>query len=299
MRARMEKLVQGPKFYGDFYERDMRIDAVMLRHSSPYPSVRSVAPPIDDPTIPVETIRAYFLGWGWAIIGTFVSTFFNSRFPSIGIGNSVIQILLYPCGKLLETILPDWGLTVYGIRHSLNPGPWSFKEQMFATITFNIAIYTTNTYTMILVQKMQMFYDEKFVNFGYQLLLTLFVQLIGMGFAGFLRRFAVYPVKTLWPFVLPTIAMNRALLTPEKRENRHGWIISRYKFFYVCFGSMFLYYWIPGYLFTALSQFNWMTWIAPKNFTLAIVTGSNLGLGFNPITTFDWNVATSSYAALA
>jgi hypothetical protein len=62
---------------------------------------------------------------------------------------------------------------------------------------------------------------------------------------------------------------------------------------------MFLYYWIPGYLFTALSQFNWMTWIAPKNFTLAIVTGSNLGLGFNPITTFDWNVATSSYAALA
>ena len=43
-----------------------------------------------------------------------------------------------------------------------------------------------------------------------------------------------------------------------------------------------------------------MTWIAPKNVTLAILTGSSLGLGlFNPITTFDWNVATSSYAALA
>ncbi len=34
--------------------------------------------------------------------------------------------------------------------------------------------------------------------------------------------------------------------------------------------------------------------------TLAILTGSSLGLGlFNPITTFDWNVATSSYPALA
>jgi hypothetical protein len=63
---------------------------------------------------------------------------------------------------------------------------------------------------------------------------------------------------------------------------------------------MFFYYWLPGFLFTALSTFNWMTWIAPENFTLAILTGSSLGLGlFNPITTFDWNVATSSYAALA
>ena len=63
---------------------------------------------------------------------------------------------------------------------------------------------------------------------------------------------------------------------------------------------MFFYYWFPGFIFTALSTFNWMTWIAPENFTLAILTGSSLGLGlFNPITTFDWNVATSSYAALA
>lgn len=42
---------------------------------------------------------------------------------------------------------------------------------------------------------------------------------------------------------------------------------------------MFVYYWLPGYLFTALSTFNWMTWIAPNNLTLAILTGSSLGLG--------------------
>jgi hypothetical protein len=29
---------------------------------------------------------------------------------------------------------PDWGITVWGVRHSLNPGPWNFKEQMFATV---------------------------------------------------------------------------------------------------------------------------------------------------------------------
>ena len=40
-------------------------------------------------------------------------------------------------------------------------------EQMFATITYNIAIYTTNSYGMILVQKSPIYYGESFVTFGY------------------------------------------------------------------------------------------------------------------------------------
>ncbi|KAK3689215.1 OPT oligopeptide transporter protein-domain-containing protein [Podospora appendiculata] len=300
MRERMRRLLEGPKLYGDFYDRDLRIDATMMRYSSPYPGVRAVAEPLDDTDVPIETVRAYFLGVMWAVIGTFMSTFFNSRFPSIGLSGSVIQILLFPCAKFLEWVLPDWGVTVFGTRHSLNPGPWTFKEQMFATITYNIAIYTTNSYGMILVQRLDVYYGLDFINFGYQLMLTLFVQLMGMGFAGFLRRFSVYPVKALWPTILPTIAMNRALTRPEPHENIYGWTISRYRFFYICTLGMAVYYWLPGYLFTALSTFNWMTWIAPQNITLAILTGSSLGLGlFNPITTFDWNVATSSYAALS
>ena len=83
MRERMKRLLQGQKLYGDFYDRDLRIDATLMRYSSPYPGVRAVAELQDDKTIPIETIRAYFLGIGWAIIGTFMSTFFNSRFPSI------------------------------------------------------------------------------------------------------------------------------------------------------------------------------------------------------------------------
>lgn len=171
---------------------------------------------------------------------------------------------------------------------------------MFATITFDIADYATNAYTMILVQKSPEYYNEGFITFGYQLLLTLFIQLMGMGFAGYLRRFSVYPVKALWPTILPTIAMNRALTKPEPKENIYGWTISRYRFFWLVTGCMFVYYWFPGYLFTALSTFNWMTWIAPNNLILALITGSSLGLGlFNPITTFDWNTASSSYSPLA
>ena len=39
------------------------------------------------------------------------------------------------------------------------------------------------------MQKLDLFYGLDFITFGYQLMLTLFVQLMGMGFAGYLRRF--------------------------------------------------------------------------------------------------------------
>ena len=99
MRERMRRMLEeGPKLYGEFYDRDLRIDATMLKYSSPYPGVRAVADPVDDVSalshslyleslgrpystgfvnlltesnkenVAVETFRAYFLGIGWAVM---------------------------------------------------------------------------------------------------------------------------------------------------------------------------------------------------------------------------------------
>ena len=108
-----------------------------------------------------------------------------------------------------------------------------------------------------------------------------------------MRRFVIYPVTALFPTVLPSLALSRALVSKETRkgESINGWRLSRYHFFALATIVMFIWFFIPNFLFQALHSFNWMTWFAPENFTLAMVTGFYGGLGYNPLATFDYNVA--------
>lgn len=272
------------------WEFEVKMYAGLTEYHSPYPEVRAITSPTDDPTIPCETIRAYFLGGFWCVLGTGINELFSRRQPSIYISASVCQMLMYPSGIALQYILPDWGVTVFGTRHSLNPGPWTYKEQMFSTVMFDIAIGGMYVGYNFYVEKLDVFYGNTWVTIGYQILISLASQLFGFGFAGILRKLVIYPVRAVWPTILPTLALNRALLKEEKKEKINGWTITRYKFFFIVFICSFVYMWVPDVLFQALSYTNWMTWIKPNNFNLAMVTGSISGLGLNPITSFDWNI---------
>lgn len=272
------------------WELQTRIEATLIAYHSPYPEVRSVSEPYDDPTLPVETPRAYFVGLVWVAIGVFINQFFSERQPSIQFTNSVAQLFIYPTGVLLQYILPKFKFKVWKYELDLNPGPWNYKEQMLATIFFSVGGGTSYVSWNIHNQKLDVYYGNKWVDFGYETLLVLSTNFMGFGFAGILRKFAIYPVKAIWPSILPTVALNRALTRPENKENINGWTISRYRFFFLVTAISFVYFWVPDYLFQALSTFNWITWIKPDNYNLAMITGSVGGLGLNPITTFDWNI---------
>ncbi|KAK9467165.1 OPT oligopeptide transporter protein-domain-containing protein [Lipomyces arxii] len=272
------------------YDLELRIEATLIKYHSPYPEVRAVCDPTDDPTMPCETIRAYFLGVIWVAIGAFVNEVFDERQPTLVLEATVLQLLLYPCGKLLQYTVPDWGFNFRGVRHTLNPGPWTYKEQMFSTVMVTVGSSSSNFMGYVLTMRLDRFFGRSWVNFGFSFLMNFSTQFFGFGLAGILRRWCVYPVKSVWPTVLPTLALNRALLMPEKKSTINGWTVSRYRFFLYVFAASFVYFWIPSVLFSALSTFNWMTWIAPRHKILAIITGSYLGLGINPVTTFDWAV---------
>ncbi|QWU87127.1 hypothetical protein CA3LBN_001392 [Candidozyma haemuli] len=268
----------------------IRTEAVMIAYHSPYPEVRSVTNPYDDFHLPVETFRVYFLGIIWTALGAFVNQFFAERQPGISLRASVVQLLLYPSGMLMARVLPHKTLRFWKWSINLNPGPWNYKEQMLATIFFSVSAGTPYVSFNIHVQRLSHYYNNQWADWGYQILLILATNFMGFGFAGIIRKFAVYPVRAMWPTILPTLALNRALLMPEKKSNINGWTLSRYKFFFIFFLASFFYFWFPNYLFEALSYFNWLSWIAPENFTLNLVTGFISGLGMNPLPTFDWNI---------
>lgn len=304
---RMKALLRGPASFAASPEwsTEVRAEAAMIDGHSPYAEVRAVTDPVDDPDTPVETLRAYLLGIllmgaATALNTTMdamsnylrLSSLFASHNPGLSVGGTVLQLVLAPAGHFLAWALPDWGITVRGRRISLNPGPWSVKEQTLATILFSIVQGAASTYYVYLAQRLPQYYNERWVSWGYEITLALSVQFLGFGFAGLLRRVAVYPTTMLWPSVLPTLALNRVLCGQcEGPTPANGWRISQRVFFGLACASMFVWYWFPNVVFRALRAFNWMTWIAPRNFALAAVTGFYGGLGFSPLATFEWTVS--------
>lgn len=266
---------------------DLKAVAGLLHFHSPYKPVRACVNPDDDYDAPVETFRSYFLSFIWAIIGSAFNEFFAHRQVVITISTSMIQLLLFPMGNLWAKIMPCCSFPIWkGKRVHLNlPEPWSHKEQMFATCLFSIAVSTFYMNTVILTLKIN--YKEH-VSFGYQFFTSIAVQFLGFGFAGVLRRFVIYPSRAIWPSQLQTMALNKALFSKKVEKNSRG--LTSQTFFYICVAFIFFYEWLPTYLFQALGTFNWMTWIKPDNFNLAMVTGSMGGVGINPIASFDWNV---------
>jgi len=63
--------------------------------------------------------------------------------------------------------------------------------------------------------------------------------------------------------------------------------ISRERFFLYVFLGSFFWYFVPGYLFQALSYFAWVTFIFPKSATVGALFGYHRGMGMSVIT-FDW-----------
>ena len=245
---KIKNLVQGYKL-SDMEQNDwlftLKAEAAIIYFHSPYPEVRSVTEPFDDPETPVETLRAYFLGLIFMGGLTSLSTFFHPRQPAISIPSNVLQLLLAPCGSLLAKVLPDWSFRVRGRTVRLNPGPWSLKEQILATIMFTIASGPGSVYDVYLVQKLPQYLGQDWVTFGYEVVLALSSKFLGFGFAGVVRRFVVYPIDSIFPSVLPTLAVARSLVLPEpKREAANGWTITRYRFFLLTFAAMFL--WVLG-----------------------------------------------------
>lgn len=286
-------VLESPEKHGELI-REVKLECILATENSPYVEVRANVDPTDDPTLPVATIRVWVIGIIFSAAGSFIDTLFGYRNPPVYVASNVGQLVAYPIGKFMARTLPDWRFKLFGQEHSLNPGPFNAKEHMLITIMCSVSFTAPYTNYIVPAQALPQFFNEPFARkLGYQFLNTLGTNFVGYGIAGLTRRFLVYPSVAVWPATLNTISLIKAFHTetnePVPGPFRRMYTASREKVFLYAFLAMFVYYFFPGYIFTALSAFSWMTWISPNNATLTAVSGFYTGMGLNPWPTFDWN----------
>ena len=130
-------LFEAPEKHGRAIE-EAKIEVSLLTSNSPYSEVRAVVDPYDNSKLPCGTIRAWVIGLGFVIAVAFVNQLFSVHQSSISIGAPVVQFLAYPVGKAVEKFLPDIGFSLFGVRHSLNLGPFNKKEHMLISIMSSV-----------------------------------------------------------------------------------------------------------------------------------------------------------------
>jgi OPT family oligopeptide transporter len=209
---------------------------------------------------------------------------FSTIDPSVFITGIVAQIIALPLGKVLEKILPTTKFNAFGRTWSLNPGPFNIKEHVCITVMANVVVGGAYATDVIVTQKI--FYHQQ-LSFGYQVLLVTSTQVLGFSLGGLLRQFVVWPSSMIWPGALVNSALFNTLHKNFGKRGRGH--MTREWFFCIAFACSLIWHWVPGYLFTALSFFNWVCWIAPNNVAINALFGTNTGLGMG-IFTFDWSM---------
>ncbi|KAL5818730.1 hypothetical protein ACOSQ4_022572 [Xanthoceras sorbifolium] len=246
--------------------------------------VALIVPETDDPTQPVMTFRAWFLGLTSCMLLIFLNTFFTYRTQPLTISAILMQILVLPIGKFMARTLPKKEFKFLGWHYSLNPGPFNMKEHVIITIFANCGVSYGggDAYSIGAITVMKAFYKQS-LNFVCALLIVLTTQLLGYGYAGVLRRYLVDPLEMWWPANLAQVSLFRAL--HEKHPKNKG--LTRMRFFLIVFVASFAYYALPGYFFPMLTFFSWVCWAWPHNITAQQIGSGYHGLGIGAFT-FDW-----------
>ncbi|KLO10879.1 OPT oligopeptide transporter [Schizopora paradoxa] len=277
---------------------DFDFDAIE-EEDSPYAEVRASVSNVDDPEMPALTFRMWTIGLVLCLIASAMNVFFNFRQPAPQVVPLVLVLVSYPIGKFAAFTLP---IKVYRFNipfpwprrfggegwkgsatwlFTFNPGPWNIKEHVLVFIMANVAV--GNPYAINAIVVAEMYYNIR-LGYWFNLVLVLATQLTGFGLAGLCRRFLVWPASMVWPQNLVACTLLNTLHAEDDEETGG---LSRYKYYMMATGVAFGFFFLPGFLFTALSVFSWVCWIAPKNVPLNQLFGVESGLGMS-VVTFDW-----------
>ncbi|KAI8098759.1 OPT family small oligopeptide transporter [Halteromyces radiatus] len=232
----------------------------------------------DDPNMVAFTFRSVLVGVILSGISSSVSQLMLFKPVGIPLTTTFMLMVGYVSCKAMEKYLPTGGW--------LNPGPFNTKEHTCIYVMVSSA--NTAAYGTMVLAAQHLYYHNVPSVLG-SIAMLLATQLVGYGIAGQLRQTLVYPAKMIWPASLPTISLLRTL-NANNEESR--W---RTRFFFITFAAIFIYEFIPQYMFPLLGGISVVCLANRKSIWAQRLFGGlavNEGLGILQLS-FDWNYLAS------
>ncbi|KAF9323516.1 hypothetical protein BG006_001385, partial [Podila minutissima] len=230
-----------------------------------------------------NTFRVWFIGLALTVAVSFSNQFFFLRSGTMALTLPICALVSLPLGHLMAALLPSRDFHFFKWSFSLNPGPFSIKEHAIIGVMSYCASGTAFAVNIVIMQKFYLDQEKPFIA---RLFLVLSTQLLGYGMAGVLRRFLIRPPQMLWPAVLVNVALYRSLNAKRVSPEDQG-RMPMMRYFSLLSFAMFVYHWLPGFIFPTITTLSVLCWIKPTNVVLSQLTGSR-GLGIGTLS-LDWS----------
>lgn len=259
---------------------------------SPYVEVQ-ISVQSDDVDESCNTLRVWVIAFTCITISVAANAYWTLRFPSPTLTAPLMVLFAWPTGKAWARHMPKVKIPLPaflfgpGATVDLNPGEWTMKEH---GLLAQMSMVTVNNYTSYPVFMLpsidnKYFWDHRVKGgaFALGLLISWSSAFVGIGLAGLSQRFLVRAASTIWPYNLTISLLINVLHAEEEPVN--GFTRVRY-FKFLMFG-MAAWQFVPTYLVTTISFFNWVCWTNPHSAAVNHIFGYKNGLALFPIS-FDW-----------
>jgi hypothetical protein len=161
----------------------------------------------------------------------------------------------------MARVLPTRQWSLFGWKFTLNPGPFNRKEHtIIAVITIGVSYFDNGSVASDVWTSMIKFLGIP-VSLGYRFVFLLTTQGLCFGMAGMFQKLLVEPAYCVWPAALPSCSLIYSMHDKNFQNfTANGWRVHKMKFFWIALAAVSAYQFIPGYIFTGLATFAWVTW---------------------------------------
>ncbi|RDW65079.1 OPT superfamily oligopeptide transporter-2 [Coleophoma cylindrospora] len=260
---------------------------------------------------PALTFRSIVLASGLSGFQSVMYQIYQFKPTLVTIQGTFIVLIAYFLGKAWAKFLPRgdkfearWranggvGKPPLKIRiiSFFNHGHWNLKEHAICAITATSASNAAASSQVFAAQNL--FYDMP-LDATTVILSTISIGLFGYGLCGIMRPIAVWHVDSVYWSTLPTVKVLQGLHWQDLKGSKP------LRWFWYCFGGMFLYEFFPAYIFPWLNSVSIPCLASMKatGNTASVLTSifggasPNEGLGWFSLS-FDWQYITSFQTSL-